>query len=310
MNKKEDNKKVVVTGGAGFIGSHLVDVLVSSGYEVHVIDNLLSGKKENVNSKASFNEVDILDLDKIKEIIKGSRYVFHLAAIPSVFYSVENPLETNDVNITGTLNVLLAAKETAETIEKIVYSASSAAYGEDNQLPLSEKSKISPKNPYGVQKYVGEMYMKAFFDSFGLPTVSLRYFNVFGKRQNPTGAYANVLGRFLLQKKNKEALTIVGDGKQTRDFVYVGDVVSANILAAKSDKTGKGEVLNIGGGKRISVLDIADMVGGERVFVSDRPEIKHTLADISLAKEILGWEPRVTLNEGLKEVESFVEELK
>lgn len=292
--------KYIVTGGAGFIGSNLTDALIGAGHEVHVIDNLSGGKKENINPKAIFHNADIRKLEELKPIFKGVDGVFHLAALPRVQYSIEHPVETNEVNIIGTQNVLLASKEGG--VKRIVYSASSSAYGDQKIMPLVETMLPAPKSPYGLQKYVGEHLMRLWSEIFGIETVSLRYFNVYGPRQSDEGAYALVIAHFLKQKREGKPMTITGDGLQTRDFTHVRDVVRANILAMQSDKVGKGEVMNIGGGKQRSVLEIAKMIGGEYEFIAPRIEPKNTLADTSRAKELIGWEPKEDFVKGLEEL--------
>ncbi len=298
--KKQKATKVVVIGGAGFIGSHLTDALVKSGYEVHVIDNLTGGKHENINPKAVFHNSDIRQIEIIKPIIKGAKFVFHLAALPRVQYSIEHPVETNEVNVGGTLNVLIAAKEGG--VKRVIYSASSSAYGDQKTLPLTETMSPNPKSPYGLQKYIGELYCKVWSAVHNLETVSLRYFNVYGPRMNPNGAYALAIGKFLKQRKAGDSLTIWGDGTQTRDFTHVRDVVRANLLAAESKKVGKGEVLNIGAGRNFSVNQLAKLIGGSVVHEPPRIEPHDTLADNSLARKLLGWKPEVTLEEGIAEL--------
>lgn len=297
------NKKVVVTGGAGFIGSNLVDALIAKGYEVHVIDNLSGGKKDHVNPKAIFHEVDVRNLEKISPIITGAKYVWHLAAQPRVQYSIEQPVETNDHNVGGTLNVLVAARDAK--VEKLVYSASSSAYGDQDTMPLVETMEARPKSPYGLQKYIGEMYAKIFSEVYGLPTVSLRYFNVYGPRQNPEGAYALVVGKFLKQRCEGQPVTITGDGLQTRDFTHVSDVVAANILAAESADVRNGEVFNIGAGRNQSIKYVAECIGGEIEYVPARLEPHDTLADNSKARTILGWEPKVKFEDGIAELKKL-----
>ncbi len=300
MTKSENNTKVVVTGGAGFIGSHLTDALVAEGYEVHVIDNLSGGKRAQVNARAVFHNTDIRELDIIKPFINGAAYVFHLAALPRVGYSVAHPKETHEVNVTGTVNVLIAAKEGGA--KRVIYSGSSSAYGDQPRLPLVETMTPAPKSPYGLQKYICERYGALWSEVYGLETVSLRYFNVYGPRLNPDGAYALVIGRFLKQRKAGKPLTIFGDGTQTRDFTHVSDVARANLLAMKSTKVGHGEVLNIGAGRNFSVNELAKLIGGPIVHESPRLEPHDTLADNTLAKKLLGWKPEVTLEEGIAEL--------
>ncbi len=301
MNKA--GAKVIVTGGAGFIGSHLADVLVSQGYEVHVIDNLLGGKRERVHREAIFHEMDIRDFSKIAPVFSGANYVFHTAALPRVQPSIKDPRTTHDINVTGTLNVLLASRDAG--VKRVIYSASSSAYGNQPVLPLREDMPARPLSPYGLQKYMGEQLAALFSEIYGLQTVSLRYFNVYGPRASSEGAYALVVSRFLDQRKREEPLTVVPDGLQSRDFTHVRDVVRANILAAESPKVGRGEVINIGGGRNRTVLEVADLIGGPRIFVEPRLEPKHTLADIAKAKELLGWEPQVLFEDGIKELKKL-----
>lgn len=290
-------QKVIVTGGAGFIGSHLVDHLVDKGFEVHIIDNLSGGKKENINDKAVFHKLDIRDLEGIKPVIKGAKFVFHLAALPRVQDSIDNPKLTSEVNIDGTLNILIASKEGG--VKRVIYSASSSAYGDQDKMPLKEDMKVLPKSPYGMQKYIGEVLCSQWSLTYGLETVSLRYFNVYGDRISSEGSYPLVLSVFLEQKKKGEPLTITGDGNQTRDFTHVSDVVLANVLAASSDKVGKGEVLNIGFGEKNSINDLAHMISDNIKYIEARHEPLDSLADNSLAKKLLGWEPKIDLKTGV-----------
>lgn len=290
-------KKAVVTGGAGFIGSHVAHALVAKGFEVHVVDTLVKGRREQVPEGAVLHETDIRDTGALRAIFADAQCVFHLAALPEVQYSMEHPDETNAVNADGTLSVLMAAKDAG--VSRVVYSASSAAYGDQDEARLSERMAARPKSPYGLQKYIGELYCKLWSEVYGLPTVCLRYFNVYGPRARAEGAYALVTAIFLRQRLAGEALTITGDGTQTRDFVHVDDVARANLLAAESPQVGKGESINIGSGKNASVNDIAKQIGGPVAYVAPRVEPHDTLADITLAKELLGWEPAVTLEEGL-----------
>ena len=290
--------KALVTGGAGFIGSNLVDELIKQGNQVRVIDNLSTGKKENLNPRAEFVLADITNLEEIKPHFAGIDCVFHLAALPRVQWSIENPIETHNANINGTLNVFLAAKDAK--VKRLVYSASSSAYGDNPVMPLKEDFLPAPMSPYGLHKYVGEHYARLFALLYGLETVSLRYFNVYGPRLAFAGAYVTVIAVFLRQKSEGKKMTIIGDGSQTRDFTFVQDVVRANILASQSDKVGKGEVVNIGGGDNHSVNEIAAKIGGETEYIAARIEPHDTLADTSKAKELLGWEPQVNFDEGLR----------
>lgn len=296
------SKNILVTGGAGFVGSSLTDQLIKQGYKVRIIDNLITGKQKNINIDAEFVKEDIRDLEKIKPYFEGIDYVFHVAALPRVQESVQNPIETNDININGTLNVLMAARDAK--VKKVIYSASSSAYGDPISLPLNEEMKPNPKSPYGLQKYVGEEYCKLFSLFYNLKTVSLRYFNVFGPRMADDGAYVTVMSIFLRQRSNHQPLTIVGDGTQTRDFTHVNDVVRANILAMESDKVGQGEVVNIGSGKNYSINQIARLfVGPEGIqHIEPRIEPHDTLADFTKAKGLLGWEPNKNLEEAVGEL--------
>ena len=256
--------KYVVVGGAGFIGSHIVDKLVEQNHEVIIIDNLSTGKMENVNPKASVEYIDISNVNEcpnMDEIMSGADALFLLAAKARVQPSIENPVEYETNNTIGTLNVLKCASDAG--VRRVVYSASSSAYGNTEKLPSVESDPINPMSPYGAQKYYGEVMCKMFSEVYGLETVSLRYFNIYGERQNVGGAYAMVIGIFADQKLRGEVMTINGDGEQRRDFTYVGDVVN----------------------------DIADMIGGERIHREPVIEPRETLADNSLAEKLLGWKP-------------------
>lgn len=290
--------KFLVTGGAGFIGSHVVAALIERGDTVRIIDNLSTGKKENLHPKAEFVNADIRHLEEIKPFFKGIDGVFHLAALPRVQVSIANPSETNDINITGTLNVLLAARDAK--VKRLVYSASSSAYGDPVSLPLKEDMKPNPKSPYGLQKYVGEEYAKLASMFWSIETVSLKYFNVFGPNMASEGAYVTVIAIFNRQKVNHKPLTITGDGTQTRDFTFIDDIVRANILAMTSKKVGHGEVINIGNGDNHSVNEVAELVGGETTHIPARVEPHDTLADNSKARDLIGWQPMVTFNEGMR----------
>jgi nucleoside-diphosphate-sugar epimerase len=300
--RHKKKQKVVVVGGAGFIGSHITDALVAKGFDVHVIDNLCAGKREHVHKQAKLHVADIRDLKKIEPIIHGASYVFHLAALPRVQYSIENPIETNEVNVGGMLNVLVAASRAK--VKRLIYSASSAAYGDSEKLPLKEGDPENPKSPYGLHKYIGELYCRLWSAIYGLPTVSLRYFNVYGPRQSAEGAYALVIAKFFKQRAEGRPMTITGDGTQTRDFTSIHDVVRANLLAMKSTRVGSGEVINIGAGRNYSVLQIAELIGGPISFIPPRLEPHDTLADTKLARRLLSWEPKVTIREGIEELKN------
>ncbi len=296
--EKNNKRNILITGGAGFIGSHLVDALIKEGNKVVIIDNLSTGRKENLNPKAKFYKCDIRDLKKIKPLFKEIDYVFHVAAQPRIQPSIKDPISSNENNLVGTLNVLLAARDAG--VKKVIYSASSSVYGNQKELPLKETMKVHPKNPYALQKYVSELYCRLFYELYGLPSVCLRYFNVYGPRQVTAGAYATVVGIFLKQKASGKPLTIVGDGKQRRDFTFVSDIVRANILAMKKSP-GKGEIINIGSGKNYSVNEVARLIEGKTLKIPPRPgESRITLADISLANKLMGWKPRVNLADWIK----------
>ena len=294
--------KYVVTGGAGFIGSNLVDKLIGEGNEVHVIDNFSSGKKDNCNDKAIYHELDISYQDNIsslKKIFKNTDSIFHCAALARVQPSINDPLKYEINNTLGTMNILKSASDT--NVRRIIYSASSSAYGPTDILPSKEEHPVNPISPYANQKYYGELCCKMFTNVYKIETVCLRYFNVYGERQNLGGAYATVVGIFINQLLDGKALTINGDGTQRRDFTYVGDVVNANILAAQSLKVGKGEVINIGSGKNISINSLANMLGKNKIYLDPVNEPFANLADINKAKELLNWKPLVELDRWIKE---------
>lgn len=285
-------KKVVVTGGAGFVGSNLTDELLNQGYKVTIIDNLSTGKQENINPKASFeySDINLMDYDKLVDLLKGVDTIFHCAAFPRVQPSILDPLTSNKANVDVTLKLLMAARDAK--VRRVVYSASSSAYGNTDIVPTHEDVKTNPMSPYGLQKLIGEEYCRLFHMLYGLETVSLRYFNVYGERMATTGAYCTVMGIFANQLLNKQPLNITNDGEQRRDFTYVKDVVQANILAMTSEKAGKGEIYNIGAGNNYSVNEVADMMGGEKVYGEKRIEPYLTLADNTKAKTVLGWDPQ------------------
>ena len=305
-------RKAIVTGGAGFIGSNLVDELIKQGIEVIVLDDLSTGKHENVNPKAQFYNCDISKLtpesvlyEGLKDNFIGTDVVFHLAAKARVQPSIEDPVSFNNVNINGTLNILLVAKEAGA--KRVVYSASSSAYGETEIFPTPETAPTNPMSPYGLQKYVGEQYCKMFSEVYGLDTISLRYFNIYGERMNLEGAYCLVMGIFAKQMLEGKPLTITNDGNQRRDFTYVGDAIEANILAAKHPHSLDGEVFNIGSGNNYSINDVADMFGGEKKYGKKVTEPFETFAQTLKARRILGWEPKGDLPSWIKK---YKEDLK
>jgi UDP-N-acetylglucosamine/UDP-N-acetyl-alpha-D-glucosaminouronate 4-epimerase len=299
--------RYLVTGGAGFIGSNIVDELVRRGHRVVVLDNLSTGKEENlasVRDKIELNTGSVRDLAAVQAACHGSDYVIHLAARTSVPRSIEDPLDTNHTNIDGTLNVLVAARDAK--VKRFVYAASSSAYGETPTLPKTEAMQPAPISPYGVTKYVGELYAQVFGRVYGLENASLRYFNVFGPRQDPTSQYSGVLSRFMLAAIEGKPPVVFGDGEQSRDFTYVENVVDETLRACEA-RGASSQVFNAGTGKRITlneVLKMLETVTSQKIQASYEParsgDILHSQADISLAKKVLGYEPRVGFEEGLK----------
>jgi nucleoside-diphosphate-sugar epimerase len=294
--------KVAVVGGAGFIGSNLVDALIEDGEDVIVVDNLSSGYRRNLNVKAPLHQIDIAtDSEALASALNGREVVFLTAALPRVPRSIEDPVGTHAVNVTGALRVLKAAVDAG--VRRVVYSSSSSVYGDQPTLPLTEDMVPGPLNPYACQKLMGEIYARNFARIYGLETVCLRYFNVYGPRQVTEGAYRLVISIFMDQRRQGEPLTIHGDGEQTRDFTWVGDVVRANMLAGRSDRVGRGEPINIGSGTEVSVNRIAELIGGPSVRVPPRGfDERFKRAGIQRAKELLGWEPRVRIEEGIRRV--------
>ena len=293
-------QKVLVTGGAGFIGSNLVDRLIDMGISVTVIDDLSTGKKENINPEAEFYECSLVDLNDLnaKTIFSDVDVVFHLAALARVQPSIEDPINFNKINVDGTVKVLYYANKAK--VKRIVYSASSSCYGDATKFPTPETHSTNPLSPYGLQKYIGEQYCKMFSEVYDLDTCSLRYFNVYGERMALDGAYKLVLGIFAKQMLQGKPLTITNNGNQRRDFTYVQDVVDANILAAQTKGKLNGESFNIGHGKNYSVNEVADMLGGEKTYGEKRLEPFQTLADNQKAKDILGWNPKGDLPTWIK----------
>lgn len=300
------NKKVVVTGGAGFIGSHLAEELAKNN-EVIIIDNLSTGKIGNIQhllelDNVSFIKGDVRDLELLKKSFENADYVFHQAAIPSVPRSIKDPISTNEVNVNGTLNVLIAARDC--DVKKVVYASSSSVYGDSPTLPKKESMLPNPLSPYAVSKLTGEYYCKVFSILYGLKTICLRYFNVYGPRQDPSSQYAAVIPKFISRILNNKPPIIYGDGKQTRDFTFVKDVVYANILAAETQAQG---IFNIATGKRISIHDLAhkimNIIGKHLNIIYDKPrpgDIRDSLADISKAIAKINYKPKYSLDKGLE----------
>jgi UDP-glucose 4-epimerase len=298
-------QKIVVTGGAGFIGSHIVEYWYSQGAEVHVIDNLRSGFLTNIEMFPGivFYKGSITDRDLVFKVMNGTDYVHHLAAFISVPESIERPDECYDININGLLNVLDASKEFG--VKKIIFSSSAAVYGANPESPKRITTIAEPKTPYGLTKLEGEEHLKSFYQLHNLGTVSLRYFNVFGPRQDPKSQYAAAIPIFIYRALKNEPIIIYGDGSQTRDFIYVKDVVEANIVAATQPNVNG--VFNIGSGVAISIKDIAKIIiketgsKSEIVYEDERPgDIKHSLASISETEQALNFSPKYEIKTGLK----------
>ena len=292
--------KAIVTGGAGFIGSNLVDHLVDKGHKVTVLDNFITGRRSNLfhhkKGKIKVINIDISRSKKIIQYFKGVDFVFHLAALADIVPSIENPDKYFRANVLGTLNVLEASKKAK--VKKFIYAASASCYGIPEVYPTNEKSKIDPQYPYALTKYLGEQLVIHWAKLYNMPNISLRFFNVYGPRSRTTGAYGAVFGVFLAQKLAKKPLTIVGDGKQTRDFIHVFDLVNAMIKA--TEKGNKGDIYNVGNGKEISVNLIAGIIGGDKVNIPKRPgEPDRSLADISKIKTQLNWQPKVSIEDGI-----------
>jgi nucleoside-diphosphate-sugar epimerase len=299
--------RYLVTGGAGFIGSNTVDELVRRGHGVVVLDDLSAGKEENlaeVRNKITFIKGSISDIEIVQKAMQQAEFVLHLAARTSVPRSVKDPIETNRINIDGTLNVLVAARD--NKVKRVIFAASSSAYGETPVLPKVESMQPQPISPYGVTKYVGELYAQVFGRCYGLETVCLRYFNVFGPRQDPDSPYSGVLSRFASAFLNEEPPVVYGDGEQTRDFTYVDNAVQANLLACEASGAAS-EIFNVGTGQRISLnqtLDLLRQFSGKQLAAKYDPpregDIRDSQADITQAREILQYEPTVLFEEGLQ----------
>tara|TARA_B110000008_G_scaffold122349_1_gene124804 strand:- start:92 stop:1084 length:993 start_codon:yes stop_codon:yes gene_type:complete len=291
----------IVTGGCGFIGSHLADNLIKLNFEVVVIDNLSVGRRENIshlneNSKFTFVDADISNFDLIEPIFRGADLVFHLAALADIVPSIENPTEYYKSNVTGTFNVLQACRK--HKVKKIIYAGSSSCYGIPDEYPTKEIASIRPEYPYALTKNLGEQLVMHWCKLYNLPAISLRFFNVYGPRARTSGTYGAVFGVFLAQKLANKPFTVVGDGNQTRDFTFVSDVVNAIIAAADSDLSG--EVINIGSNNTYSINRLVELLGGEITYIPKRPgEPDCTWADITKATQLLDWEPKVSLEEGV-----------
>lgn len=300
--------KCLVTGGAGFIGSNISDELLKQGSKVVILDNLVTGFRENLDEiKGDFDfiEGDLNDDAKLQKALQGVEIVFHQAALPSVPRSVENPLETHRACVNGTFNLLLKSKE--QNVKRVIYAASSSAYGDQPTLPKVETMNPEPLSPYAAAKLMGEYYMQVFSKVYGLETISLRYFNVFGPRQNPSSQYSGVISRFIDALMSDETPVIYGDGEQSRDFTYIANVVNANLKAAQTSK-GIGTVINAANGERISLNELLEVfkkiTSKENITAEYQPErvgdVKHSQADNTRAKEMIEYEKLVGLEEGLR----------
>ena len=290
--------KCIVTGGAGFIGSNLTDRLIDGGHQVTIFDDLSTGFEENINPKATFYKVDISNMDDYYPYyFNDVDVIFHLACLARVQPSIENPMEYHNANVNGTLNLLEMARKF--NIKRFVFSSSSSVYGDAEQVPTTEECELNPMSPYALHKLIGEQYCKLFSELYGIETVSLRYFNVYGERQPTEGAYCLVMGVFAQQLLNGELMTINGDGEQRRDFTYVGDVVDANIKCATIKMKWDGDIINIGAGDNRSVNQIADLLGGDSSRVHRDPvvEPRVTKADNGKAQFLLNWKSTTTLEE-------------
>ncbi len=292
-------KRAVVIGGAGFIGSYVVQNLLKQNYTVLVVDNLSSGKKENVPSSVSLTIEDIRNYEALVSCIQEGDIIFFLAALVSVPISLEKPHEAHEINIRGMYNVFEAAR--IKKASGVIFSSSAAVYGNKEGV-VSEKDMIQPETPYGLHKAMGEQMAKLYTECFNLPTVCLRYFNVYGKGHHAEGSYAPVIAKFLKLSREKKPITITGDGLQTRDFVHVEDVAKANILAITLLSTSKNFCFNICTGESFSIKKIAETIGGEITYIEKRNEICSSLGDNTLAKETLTWEPTKTLQEGIRDL--------
>lgn len=300
--------KYLVTGGAGFIGSHIAGELVRKGHSVRIIDNFSTGKRENISSfldEIELVEADIREFEACSDVVEGMDFVLHQAALTSVPFSIEDPLLTNEVNITGTLNLLLASRNAK--VQRLIFASSAAVYGDDSRLPKTENIEGLPISPYALSKRVGEMYCQLFSQLYGLSTVCLRYFNIFGPRQDPFSQYASVIPNFIGKMLKEEKPSVFGDGEQSRDFLYVSNVVEANILASRASEV-SGEVFNIAGGVKTTVnslvKELNEVLGKEIKPAYDDPrsgDIKHSYADISKARKMLKYEPTVSFSKGLNE---------
>lgn len=295
-------KTYLITGGAGFIGTNLSERLAREGHRVIVVDDLSAGNAERLPESVALYRLDICKTGPLTALMQGVDVVVHLAALPRVQFSIEHPFDAQRVNVEGTLSVLESARKAG--VKRIVYAASSSAYGDQDVMPLKETLPPQPKSPYGLHKYMGECMMKLWHDIHKIETVSLRFFNVYGPHFDPDGAYALVIGKFLKQRSEGKPMTITGDGEQTRDFTHVVDTVDAIVRASQDERVGHSEVFNVGAGRNISVNEIARLIGGPVEYIPARLEPKHTLADSSYIELALGWKPTIAIEAGIQELKA------
>ncbi len=300
--------RVLVTGGAGFIGSHLVEASLHRGWSVRVLDDFSTGRRDNLApflKDVDISEGNLADIDDVRFAVEGTDFILHQGALPSVPKSLKHPRTTNEANVTGTLNILVAARDAG--VSRVVFAASSSAYGDTPTLPKQEDMPPAPKSPYAIQKLTGELYCRTFWEHFGLETVALRYFNIFGPRQDPSSQYSAVIPKFVTSCMRDEAPTINGDGSTSRDFTYIENVVQANLRACTASSKCAGQVMNIACGERIDLNHLAEKIreavgrGQPARHGPERPgDVQHSLADISRAKELIGYEPVVRFDQGIE----------
>ncbi|MFH1004704.1 MAG: SDR family oxidoreductase [Bacteroidota bacterium] len=296
-------KKAIVTGGCGFIGSHMVDRLVQEGLDVIIIDNLSRGSLKNIehhknNHRVQFHHYDICDYISIAPLFREADYVFHIAALADIVPSIERPFEYHNSNVNGTINILEAARK--NKVKRFIYAASSSCYGIPDKYPTSESAEIRPQYPYSLTKFLGEQYCMHWHQVYKMNITSLRFFNVYGPRARTSGTYGAVFGVFLAQKLNGKSYTVVGDGKQTRDFTFVTDLVNACFMAAKNENC-SGEIMNVGSGNTYSINHLVELLGGKITYIPKRPgEPDCTFADISKIKKVLGWKPEIIFEDGVR----------
>lgn len=295
--------KILVTGGCGFIGSHISEILINEGNDIIIIDNLSNGRLDNINhflsnNKCKFYNADISNFNEIELYFKDVDVVFHMAALADIVPSIVEPYKYHNSNVNGTISVLEACKK--HKVRRFIYAASSSCYGIPNKYPTSENSLINPEYPYALTKFIGEQYVMHWSKVYGINATSLRFFNVYGTRSRTSGTYGAVFGVFLAQKINNKPFTVVGDGNQTRDFTYVTDVANACIVASRSDKA-IDQIFNVGSGNTYSINKLVELLEGDIIYIPKRPgEPDCTFADISKIKEYLNWEPKVSFENGVR----------